>query len=138
MANRAQRRQMMRQQTQKNKALIADYSKQERVKGLIQNGITAKDLEEAFTQGHNEGFMQAGLSVLRCCYAAICIALHDEFGFGESRCFRALKVVDEKVALALNHEELVDEAFEKTGLTLSLDEPFERIQKREKKGRTRE
>lgn len=129
MANRAQRRAMMRTQINKSQQMIANYSKQQRIAGLIQNGITPRDLEEEFQKGRETGFKEAALPIIKSCYAGICLALHDEFGFGENRCYRAVKAVDEKIIWALNHQELVDEVLEKTGLTLQLDEPFERVQK---------
>lgn len=81
MSNRAMRRAAMRTQTQKSQALIASYTKQQRIAGLIQNGISPKDLEQSYEEGRQEGFKQAGVSIIRTCYAAICIALHDEFDF---------------------------------------------------------
>lgn len=132
MPNRAQRRAMMRNQTEKNKALIADYTKQQRIAGLIQNGITQKDLEDEYEKGRQAGFKQAAEPIIKCCYAGIILALHDEFGFGENRAYRAIKAVDEKIIWALNHSELCDEVLEKTGLELMLDELFDRVQKKEK------
>lgn len=129
MSNRAQRRAIMRKQTQKNKGLIADYSKQERLKGLIQNGITPEDLQREYERGREDGFREAGMPIIKSCYAGICAALHDEFGFGEDRCFRAIKAVDEKVLWALNNQELVDEVLEKTGLRLDFGDNFDRVQK---------
>ena len=129
MSNRAQRRAMMRNQINKSQQLLANYSKQQRMAGLVQNGITPKDLEEEFQRGREIGFKEAAEPIIKSCYAGICIALHDEFGFGESRCFRAIMAVDKKIIWALNHQELVEETLEKTGLTLNLDEPFERVQK---------
>ena len=129
MANRAQRRAIMRNQTNKSQQLLANYSKQQRMAGLIQNGITPNDLEKEFQRGREIGFKEAAEPIIKSCYAGICIALHDEFGFGENRCYRAIKAVDEKIVWALNHQELVEETLEKTGLTLQLDEPFERVQK---------
>ena len=132
MANRAQRRQAMREQTNKSKTLIAEYTRQQKIAGLIQNGITPRDLEDEFEKGREEGFKQAAEPIIKCCYAGIILALHDEFGFGENRCFRAIKAVDEKIIWALHHSELADEVLEKTGLELDLDEPFSRVKKREK------
>jgi hypothetical protein len=83
-------------------------------------------------EGRQEGFRQAAEPIIKCCYAGIILALHDEFGFGENRAFRAIKAVDEKIIWALNHSELCDEVLAKTGLELLLDEPFERVQKIEK------
>ena len=129
MSNRAQRRAMMRNQTNKSQQLLANYSKQQRMAGLVQNGITPKDLQDEFQRGRETGFKEAAEPIIKSCYAGICIALHDEFGFGENRCYRAIKAVDEKIVWALNHQELVEETLEKTGLTLQLVEPFERVQK---------
>lgn len=131
MPNRAQRRAMMRNQTEKNKQLIASYTKQQRIAGLIQNGITTADLEREYERGREDGFKQAAEPIIKCCYAGIILALHDEFGFGENRAYRAIKAVDEKVIWALNHSELCDEVLEKTGLELCLDEPFSRVQKKD-------
>lgn len=105
----------------------------ERARKIIEhNGITEQDLDDAREEGRQEGFKQAALPIIKCCYAGIILALHDEFGFGENRCFRAIKAVDEKIMWALNHSELCDEVLEKTGLELDLDEPFDRVTKKEK------
>ena len=104
----------------------------DQVRKIIEhNGITARDLDEAREQGRQEGFKQAAEPIIKCCYAGIILALHDEFGFGENRAFRAIKAVDEKIIWALNHSELCDEVLEKVGLELCLDEPFDRVQKKE-------
>ena len=104
----------------------------DQVRKIIEhNGITARDLDEAREQGRQEGFKQAAEPIIKCCYAGIILALHDEFGFGENRAFRAIKAVDEKIIWALNHSELCDEVLEKVGLELCLDEPFDRVQKKD-------
>lgn len=104
----------------------------EQVRKIIEhNGITAQDLDDAREAGRQEGFKQAAEPIIKCCYAGIILALHDEFGFGENRCFRAIKAVDEKIIWALNHSELCDEVLEKTGLILDLDEPFSRVSKKD-------
>lgn len=129
MSNRAQRRAVAKSQQEKSRRLMEDYSRQQKIAGLIQNGITPEDLRQEYRKGQEDGFRQAGQVITKCCYAGIVLALHEEFGFGEDRCFRAIKKVDEKVIYALNHSELVDEVLEKTGLRLELDEPFERVKK---------
>ena len=98
---------------------------------LEKNGITLQDLEKEYERGREEGFRQAGMSIIQCCYAGICIALHDTFGFGEERCYRALKACDEKILWALNHAEMAEELLEKTGLTIDWDDPFERVQRKD-------
>ena len=128
MSNRADRRRMMREMTGKNKALVASYNREQRIAGLVQNGITPEDLKNEYARGVEDGEKEAGLTIVKACYAGICIALHDEFGFGSKRCYKAIRAVDEKVQYALTHYELVDEVLKKTGLILELDEPFERVQ----------
>ena len=123
---------MMRQATQKNRSMIAEYSRQQRIAGLIQNGITGKDLKEAYNRGMEEGFRQAGMSIIKSCYAGICIALKEQFGFGEGRCYRALKAVDEKIIFALNHQELTDEALEKAGIRIDFGQAFDRVEEAKK------
>ena len=129
MSNRAFRRQMMREQTKKNQALVASYTKQQRIAGLIQNGITPEYLEKEYKRGVEDGVRDSGLQIVKSCYAGIILALNEEFGFGEDECFRAISACDRKVLFALDHQEMVDEILEKTGLTLVLDDPLERVQK---------
>lgn len=118
---------MMRKEQEKFRRTVEAH---ERVRKIIEhNGITAQDLDDAREEGRQEGFKQAAEPIIKCCYAGIILALHDEFGFGENRCYRAIKAVDEKIIWALNHSELCDEVLEKTGLRLDLDEPFSRVTK---------
>ncbi len=127
MSNRAQRRQAMREQIHKSKALIAEYTLQQKIEGLYKNGITEADLRQEYERGRTEGFKSAAINIVKCCYAGIVIALHDEFGFGVRRAFRAIRAVDQKVNWALTHHELAEEALEKTGLKLNFEDPFERV-----------
>ena len=123
--NRAQRRAAK----PKKKPEWQKLTREERVEALFRNGITAGDLKREYERGRMDGFKAAGLPILKSCYAGICVALHDQFGFGEERCFRAIKAVDEKIMWALTNQELVDEVLEKTGLQINFDEPFDRVEK---------
>ena len=129
MANRTERRRMMRETTAKNKA-FADYTQSQLLAGLAKNGITPQDMEKEYHRGYQDGLHAASLPMMiKTCYAAICLALHDEFGFGEDEYFRALTHVDERLLWTLENQELVDEVLEKTGLTIQFDEVFDRVQK---------
>lgn len=135
MANCAQRRQMMREQTEKSKALMAGYTRQETGRTLVKNGITPRDLEKSYEEGRQDGFRQAADPVIKCCYAGIILALHDAYGFGAKRAFRAIKAVDERIVWALDHSELCDEVLKKTGLKLDLDAPFGRVERMGRSGK---
>jgi len=127
MSNRADRRRMMREETKRNRALIADYSKQQRIAGLIQNGITPEDLEKSFEEGRKIGFTDASEAILKAAYAGICLALNERFGFGKKRVYDALAAVDEKVVFALGQNELVDEVLRRFDITIDFGEAFDRL-----------
>lgn len=115
-----------------------EMEKYEQARKIIEHhGITEKDLEESYENGLRDGIHEAGLNITKCCYAAVCLALHEEFGFGAERCYRAVSAVDQRIVWALNHVELTDEVLEKTGLQIKFDEPFERVERVEKGGRKR-
>lgn len=128
MSNRADRRRMMREETKRNKALIASYTKQEAMARLVQQGISPDDLKREYDRGWHDAFVAAGVPIVKACYAGICIALHERFGFGSKRLYETLQIVDEKIMFALNDQELVDEVLEKTGLQINFLEPFDRIE----------
>lgn len=113
-----------------------EVEKYEQARRIIEHhGITEKDLEESYEKGLRDGIHEAGLNITKCCYAAVCLALHEEFGFGAERCHRALNAVDQRIVWSLNHSELADEVLEKTGLQIKFDEPFERVERVQKGGK---
>lgn len=134
MSNRAQRRAMMRAETNRNRRLEAEYmdsiaamGRQQRIHGLCQNGITPTDVQKEFERGRKVGFDQAGLAITKSCYAGIILALKEEFDFDTSQCFRAISAVDQKVIWAISHSELADQVLEETGIHLELDDPLQRV-----------
>ncbi|MBQ9251583.1 MAG: hypothetical protein IJ188_02980 [Clostridia bacterium] len=131
MANRAQRRKMMRSQIDRDKELIRTYGKQQMMARLVQNGITPEDLENNYREGWETGYGEGSVNVTKSCYAAVILALKEEFGFDDDQCFEAVRAVDRKIVWAIEHAELVEEVLEKTSLQINLDEPFARIQKTE-------
>jgi len=114
MANRAQRRAQ-----KKATPSYLRYSKQELEKKLLRNGITEKDLEVAYNKGREEGFKASAEPVLRSCYAAVCLALHDLYGYGQKRCVDVVNKMDEHITYSLNSMELVEEVFDKLNITLA-------------------
>lgn len=128
MANRAQRRAMMRSETGRSRKLIESYTYEQRVAGLIQNGITPEDVKREFDRGYEAGFKDASVPIIKACYAAVCLALNEEFGFGAARSMRVLKSLDDKLVMTLTHDELTQEVFDRMDLTINWDEPFDRIE----------
>ena len=125
--NRAQRRAAMRAQGDRSKQMLATYSRDRMIESLLQNGITPKQLEAEFERGRLAGFEESSVTIIKSCYAAICLALQEKFGFTKEQCWEAVHAVDEKVIYSIDHAELIDEVLKKIGLTLNFDETFDRI-----------
>lgn len=89
--------------------------------------------DSGFDDGYADGRRDGSFESLRCCYAAICIVLHDKYGFGKNRCFDVLKDLDEKVIWALNHRDLAQEVLDKTGLEIEFDEAFDRLHRKDRR-----
>lgn len=97
------------------------------VQSIQRNGITIKDLEKNFELGRDAGFREAAPNIVKTCYAAICLALHELYGFGKKRCHDVLTNVDQKVLYSLTSAEAIEEVWEKVGLQINFEEPFGRI-----------
>ena len=122
---------MNRQQRRAQQRATPGYlrgSNEQKVKALLKNGITPKDLEEEYKRGFEAGFKAGAPATFKSIYAAVIMALHDLHGFGHDRCAKVLMAVDRHVVDSLTSQELVDEAWRKVGLYLNFDEPFNRIE----------
>lgn len=134
--NRAQRREMMRSQTGRSADMLAQYSKAERIERLMAQGISPADLEKAYNDGFSQGYQRAAVPTVEACYAAICLALHDVYGFGQTRCIRALNAVDERITTMITSEEVRREALDRAGVDIQFGEGVDRVgpKPRKKKG----
>lgn len=114
-----------------------DRAREEKLRQLCQNGITPRDMEEAcklaaedaYKRGKAVAVNELGEFFLKTCYAAALLAAHDEFGFGHDRCMRLLNKLDHHVTYSLTSDELVDEVYEKLGISIDFKKalPDERI-----------
>lgn len=133
MANRQQRRAA-------NKATPA-YRRGETHESLLakfaKNGITAKDYDQArqeeYERGFRDGHAQAAPTTFKMVYAAICLALNEMHRFGRKRCRNVLLRVDSHVMKTLTSAEAIQEVYERIGLHIDFDEPFDRIVEDDKK-----
>lgn len=126
--NREERRRQKRaEKNQPRKPEYKSMTKQQKMDALIKNGITPKDIEKSYSDGYNAGFSDACPATFKTIYAAVCLALNEMHGFGAKRCRDILKMVDSKVIYSLTSEEAIQAVYDRMGLTLNFDEPFERI-----------
>ena len=103
-------------------------SQAERVRRLMKQGISPKDLENEYRKGFDAGFAAAGQPMVKTCYAAACLAAHEAYGFGRKRCLRLLRALDKHVLNTLTSVEAIEEVYKKTGLKIDFNDPFERIE----------
>ena len=131
--NRAQRRRLARLE-QRDTLEIPEHKKREiaarleAVERLSRQGISPQDLKQEYDRGFDEGFMSAAMPITKGCYAAVCLALKELYGFGPKRCLNVLRKIDEKLLYTLDGRELIDQVFEDVGLSINFKEPFDRIE----------
>lgn len=75
MSNRAQRR-----AAAKKTPRWMPATKDQRIKALVQNGITPQDLAAEYDKGFKAGFAAATEPAVKTCYAAFCLAMKEEVG----------------------------------------------------------
>lgn len=104
-----------------------NLTKQEKIDALLKNGITPKDLENAWNDGVAAANRAMGDFYIRTCYAAAALAAHREFGFGAARVRKLLAAIDRIVLEEFTSDEAIDRVFAEIGLRLDFDDPFERV-----------
>lgn len=127
MANRADRRRMMREKIGKSESLLREYSQAERIERLMQQGISQVDLENQYREGYEAGFREAGMEILTACYAACALGLHEAYRFGQTRLIRAINAMDEHVATMITSGDLKQEVMDRLGLEIDFTEGVNRV-----------
>lgn len=119
-----------RRQARKNLRGAPAYKKmtrEQRLDELVKNGITPEyvdaEKEKSFKEGHFAGVSDAFITV----YAAVAQALHNEFGFGRSRIKKVLSAADDITMTTLTEREAIKAVWDKIGLRIDVEEPFDRI-----------
>lgn len=134
MSNRAIRRQIMRQEKEKYKKMIGAMTEQQINEKLLQQGIGQADLDAARYEGQRDGYRDGGLMMTRTCYAAAIRTLKRDWKFTEDQLIEFLKNMDVITLTCIDHQEMVTEAFEETGILLNLGDGVDRVQVRPGRG----
>ena len=118
MSNRAQRR--------ADKKKLNRYQRmtpEQQHTAMIRNGITPKDLQEAYDKGYAEGVKRATDISMNDTYAGFLMAAHEVFGFGRERCKRLLYAADERITNSLSSDEAIKEVFDMVGVAINFYDP---------------
>lgn len=122
--NRAQRRAQNKQLPRAARPLTPE----QRQNALIRNGITPKDLETEYHDGHKAGFYQ-GYEVgsgfyMRICYAAAIRAFSKQPDYTVAKGVAFLRKLDELVLHEFDTEAAANAAFREAGVDISFKEPL--------------
>jgi len=118
---------MNRQQRRAYKKSLPAYKKMSHdalMNAIAKNGLTVEDLKRCKQEGWQQGVESAVIQ----CYAAFCLALNEQFGFGKERLLRALTAVDEKVVFAIDSAEMCEEVFKRFGIRMDFSQGMDRVQ----------
>ena len=95
---------------------------------LERNGITAEDLKKNYDIGWEDGFKSGQDATTQVILAALCMSLHELYGFGTIRCHKVLTDTINRVIYNLDSAEAVDEVYEKIGLLIKPSDPVNPIE----------
>ena len=128
-SSREIRRQRIREE---RKALLEmETTPDEKLRAAIfRNGITLDDLQKQYERGLKEGQRFAEDFAFRTIYAAFLITMIDGRGMGQDEAVELLREIDRQVVTCVEHEELTEEAYEKTGIELNWNDALNRIEER--------
>ena len=94
---------------------------------FFRNGITEKDVQKAYEKGAQEGRTFADGFAFHTIYAAFLITMIDKHGMDADEAVDLLIEIDRQTVLCVEDTDLVEEAYEKTGIELSWTDAIERI-----------
>ena len=118
MSNRASRR-----AENKKKNRYQHMTPEQKEIAMCKQGISPKDLQDAYNKGYDVGVKRASDYALKDAYAGFLLAAHEVFGFGRDRCRRLLYAADERVCNSLASEEAIEEVFKTVGVSINFFDP---------------
>ena len=122
--NRAQRRAQNKQLPRAARPLTPE----QRQNAIVRNGITPKDLETEYHDGHKTGFDQGwhsgGMFYMRMCYAAAIRALSQQPGYTVDQGISFLRTMDALVTHEYDTDEAALAAFTEAGVEINFKEPM--------------
>lgn len=125
-------RELRRQQERQDRKTLMEMSvtPNEKLKAaLFRNGITAEDLKREREKGAEAGRKFAENFCFHTIYAAFLITMVEHHGMDPDKAVELLIEMDRQTVLCVEDQELVDEAYEKTGIKLNWDNAIERIER---------
>lgn len=120
--NRAERRREARE-GQKYSGGYVDMT--DAFKASIATAVKDKIREK---QARDEAILATSGPMLKAVYASVVLLMTEEYGFDQEQCIDLLTKLEDKTLLCLSDQDLVDEAFEKTGIRINFRAGVDRIE----------
>lgn len=135
--NRAERRIAAKNMSSKATLKELEYEKRavEKQKNMLEqaviklNGMTQEEVtQHAYDKGFKDASDKVGDMVVQRYYTATMMALHELYGFGQERCLRTLRKIEELLIMHLTDEELSKATQEKLRIEIDMSEGINRAQ----------
>ena len=122
-AQREQKKEQRKQELARWNAMTPEQRRaivkeNETLSRLERNGITIEDMTRLERDSYDEGLHRGRDETVRTCFAAICLALNERYGFGKKRCSDVLNDTYEKLMYALTSSEAIQEVYDRIGLEI--------------------
>lgn len=127
-------REIRRQKDRENrKALLEmELAPADRLKAaLYRNGITFDDMKKEYERGFKDGRKISEDFAFHAVYAAFLITMIDHHNMEQDEAITLLREIDNQVVLCIEDQELMDEAYRRTGVELNWADSLERIETKE-------
>ena len=122
------KRQIQRRIEENMFGLYEAKSEYEKYKHLIQNGITQRDVDTAYKNGYEEGYLFASECFLKKMYAAIAKELL-EAGNDREEVVSFVKGTDHRFAVMFDADEEIEDVYDQIGVRFNVDRnAIERIE----------
>lgn len=93
----------------------------QRIKEIERNGITLEHMMQAEKTAYERGVEAGKNATFETCFAAVCLALHEIHGFGSKRCKDVLNLTYEKMTMALNSADAIQQVYDEMGLEIKFN-----------------
>lgn len=112
-------RQMRRQQERNQVRAWKQQGQYQQMLSLQRNGITEKDLDKAYKNGYEEGYMYSATNFFRQMYAAIAKELIED-GNGTDEILSFLHGVDHRFSVMFDADEEIEDVYNAIGVRINV------------------
>ena len=118
--NRAERRRAEREQQQNG------YSQPSTsIRDAVTQAVRDRLIEK---RARDRAILATSGPMLETVYAAVILIMTEEYGFTHEQCVDLLEKLEDKTLYCFEHQDILQEAFEKTGIIIHFSDAIDRIE----------